>query len=162
MLEAILFASLFPVAYHIVLVIIRRRIKQNTELISITQLDKDLWKILSKYIRSKDADWKNEVACFTCGKRDDWRALDCGHYIAKATSGSFLKFYEKNLAPQCITCNRLKGGNYQEYKNRLIVKYGAKIIDELNALRQAPPLTVSDYQRMIIKYTALVKAQNSK
>jgi len=157
MLEAFIFASLFPITYHIILVLIRRSIKQNTELISITQLDKDLWKIFSKYIRSKDRDWKNEVACFTCDRRDDWRAYDAGHYIPKATSGSFLKFYEKNVNPQCLNCNRLKGGNYPEYKKRLIIKYGTSIINELNSLRQSPPLTILDYQKKIAYYSNLLK-----
>lgn len=88
---------------------------------------------------------------------DDWRALDCGHYIPKSVSGDVLYFYEKNLAPQCISCNRLKSGNIEEYKKRLIMKYGEGVILELNQLRRTPPHTTQDYKQMIDKYTNLLK-----
>ena len=97
---------------------------------SISYLDPVLWKLFSKYTRSKDADWRGQVACFTCGKIDDWRLQDAGHYIPKAISGSYLKFYEKNVHSQCQNCNRLLGGNYQVYKERLTVKYGQGIIQD--------------------------------
>lgn len=164
-LEAILFSAVFTgitsATYRIVLYYYRKRIKENEELISITKLEADLWKIFSKYIRSKDADWKGYITCFTCPTTDDWRTFDAGHYIPKATSGSYLKFYERNVHPQCINCNRLKGGNYTEYKNRLILKYGLDIIKELNSLRQSPPLNILDYQKKIAYYSNLFR-QNSR
>lgn len=162
MLKAIIFASIPVVIYHILLVSARRRIKKNQELISITKLDKDLWTIFSKYIRKREADWKGYITCFTCPTTDDWRTFDAGHYIPQATGISVLKFYEKNVHPQCINCNRLKGGNYTEYKNRLILKYGLGIIQELNSLRQSAPLTVFDYQKKIAYYTQQFKMINSR
>ena len=160
-MEAILFASVFTgvtsAIYHTAVYLYRRQIKKNQELLSISKLDAELWKIFSKYIRSKDADWKGYITCFTCSTTDDWRTFDAGHFIPKGTSGSYLKFYERNVHPQCINCNRLKGGNYGEYKNRLILIYGLGIIEELNSLRQMPPLTVLDYQQKIAYYSNLLK-----
>ena len=126
---------------------------------SITELDKKLWTLLSKFIRLKDADWKGQVACFTCGKVNDYRALDCGHYLAKSTTNSYLKFYEKNLAPQCVSCNRWLNGNYAVYKVKLIEKYGEWIIPHLNSLRSKPPLTVSDYKQKIKFYSQWLKSR---
>lgn len=165
-MEALIFASAFTgvtsAIYHTSRYFYRKKIKENQELISISKLDDDLWKIFSKCRRLEFADWKGYVTCFTCPTYDDWRTFDAGHFIPKATSGSFLKFYEKNVHPQCINCNRLKGGNYTEYKNRLIVKYGLGIIEELNALRQSPPMTVSDYQRQISYYNKRFKILSSR
>lgn len=124
---------------------------------SITKLDADLWKLFSKFIRSKDADWKGQAACFTCGKIDDYRAMDAGHYLAKATTNSYLKFYEKNVNPQCVQCNRWLNGNYAVYKEKLIEKYGQGIIGELNSLRSKPPLTITDYKDKIKHYSQWLK-----
>ena len=160
-MEALLFASIFTgitvATKRVVLYYYRKKIKENQDLISIAKLDEQLWKIFSKYIRSKDADWKGYITCFTCPTTDDWRTFDAGHYLPQALGISVLKFYEKNVHPQCINCNRLKQGNYKEYRNRLIVKYGLGIIEELTSLRQSPPLTVLDYQKKIAYYSNWLK-----
>ncbi len=161
-MEAILFSTVFTGgvvgAYRSVLYLYHRKIKENTELISITKLDKDLWKLMSRYVRLSAADWKGYVSCYTCGKQDDWRSFDAGHYIAKATTNSFLKFYEKNVHPQCITCNRVLNSNHDEYTKRLMLEYGDDIIRELNSLRNQPPLTVTDYQTKIKYYSQWLKS----
>jgi DNA-directed RNA polymerase subunit N (RpoN/RPB10) len=131
----------------------------NLKANSITKLDADLWKLFSKFIRSKNADWKGQVACFTCGKIDDFRAMDAGHYLAKATTNSYLKFYEKNVNPQCVKCNRWLNGNYAVYKVKLIEKYGESIIPELNSLRSKPPLTITDYKQKIKYYSQWLKSR---
>lgn len=125
---------------------------------STVKLDADLWKVFSKYIRSKDADWKGQVACFTCGKIDDYRAMDAGHYIPKAITNSYLKFYEKNVNPQCVSCNRWLNGNYEVYKQKLIEKYGVGIIQEFNSLRSKPPLTITEFKDKIKYYSQWLKS----
>ena len=127
-MRAFLFASIFPALLYLIKLRLRMAHTANKKANSISKLDKDLWKLFSKYIRIKDTDFKGFVGCFTCHKQDDHRLMDAGHYIPKATSGSYLKFYEKNVHPQCQDCNRLKGGNYGVYKEQLILKYGAGII----------------------------------
>ena len=158
MWKAIIFASIPVVIYHILLVSARRRIKKNQELVSLTKLEADLWKIFSKYIRKSAADWKGYATCFTCPTTDDWRTFDAGHFLPQALGISALKFYEKNVHPQCVNCNRLKGGNYTEYRKRLILKYGEGIIKELNDLRQSTPYTVSDYKQKINYYSKWLKS----
>lgn len=157
MRNALIFASSLTLLFYLSKVLVKKQIQQNKDGVSIKVLDEKLWKIFSKYIRSKDADWKNEVACFTCGVRADWRTQDAGHYVPKSTGGSYLKYYETNVHNQCILCNRIKAGNYAVYKMRLIEKYGEGVINHLNALRQFPPLTVTDYQNKISYYTDQLK-----
>lgn len=183
--HAILFASVLTLAFHLLRLAYRNwdwlwaneepptpkrlpapfvppKLIEKVDPQLLAELKKKLWKILSVYIRSKDADWRGYTACFTCGKVDDWRSFDAGHFIPKATSGDALYFEEKNLAPQCITCNRLKGGNLKEYRIRLIKKYGEKVIQELDELRRAPPFTKADYEEKIRYYTTLVKILNTR
>ena len=161
-MEAILFASIFTGVIGGGYWKFKRWKYNRSEAVQIPKLDKDLWKLLSLYIRKKDMDWKCFVNCFTCGRYENYKLVDAGHYIPKSTSGSYLKFYEKNIHVQCQDCNRLKGGNYAVYKERLIVKYGLGIIEELNSLRQSPPLTVTDYKSKISYYTNQLKIINSK
>lgn len=161
-MRAVLFASIFPVLLYLIRLRLAMSRTAYQKANSIAKLDKDLWKLFSKYTRIKDADFKGYVACFTCHKQDDHRLMDAGHYIPKATSGSYLKFYEKNVHPQCQDCNRLKHGNYAVYKGQLILKYGAGIIEELNLLRSHPPLTLLDYKEKIRHYSNQLKIINSK
>lgn len=161
MLKAILFASLFPIAYHIILVLIRRRIKQNTELMSTTKLDSILWPIFSKYVRAKEADWKGFVTCFTCPVQDEWKYFDAGHCLPKGATGSVLKYDERNVKPQCKMCNQGKGGNRKEFERRLKAIYGENIITELRRLTEAA-LTTADYQQKIPYYTNQLKLINSR
>lgn len=161
-MEAILFSTAFTGGvvgiYRIVLYLYHRKIKENQALVSITKLDKDLWKLFSRYVRLSAADWKGYVTCFTCPTYDDWRTFDAGHYLPQALGISVLKYHLKNVHPQCVNCNRLKGGNYTVYKQRLILHYGEGIIKELNDLRNSPPMTITDYQTQIKFYSAWLKS----
>lgn len=158
-MKPLIFATLFTLIIIFVWELGKWQIRKNKALLSISKLDADLWKLFSLYTRKKDMDWKGFVNCFTCGKYENYKLVDAGHYIPKAISGSYLKFYEKNVHVQCQDCNRLKGGNYKVYKERLIVKYGLGIIEELNALRNESPLTVKDYQSKIKHYSQWLKSQ---
>lgn len=157
LIYAISFASTLTLLFYLGKVLVKNQIQKNKDAVSITKLDKDLWKLVSLYVRKKDMDWKGFVNCFTCGKYENYKLVDAGHYIPKATSGSYLKFYEKNIHVQCQDCNRIKAGNYAVYKVKLIEKYGAGIIEHLNALRKSPPLTVTDYQNKISYYADQLK-----
>jgi DNA-directed RNA polymerase subunit N (RpoN/RPB10) len=161
-LYAIGFASLLTLLVWLIVQKIKLMKAARLRANSTVKLDADLWKVFSKYIRSKDADWNGQVACFTCGKIDDYRAMDAGHYLAKATTNSYLKFYEKNVNPQCISCNRWLNGNYAVYKVKLIEKYGQGIIADLNSLRSKPPLTIIEFKDKITYYTNRLKIINSR
>jgi hypothetical protein len=92
---------------------------------------KNLWQLWSIHIRSTGADWRGEVACFTCGKKQHWRQLDAGHYWH-----SVLDYDERNISPQCTYCNRYLHGNLQNYSLALLRKYGPTILDELEQAKK--------------------------
>ena len=93
-------------------------------------LKKQLWTIFSKYIRIRD-----DGVCFSCGKKDDWKNTDAGHYVPK-TAGLALYFDEKNVNCQCTACNRFRHGNLSQYALALRQKYGEKILEELEWKRR--------------------------
>ena len=110
------------------------------------------WKAISEYIRRRD-----QGICFTCGKKDDWKNTDCGHYIPK-TAGLSIYFLEKNLATQCTGCNRFRHGNLAAYAIALRQKYGPDILEELDAeRRKIKKYTVSEYQALIKEYEEKLK-----
>lgn len=90
------------------------------------KLKKELWKLVSEYVRRK-----SRGICFTCGTQRDWKQLHCGHYI-RASAGLSTYFEPKNLHAQCYACNIWRDGNSDEYALRLKATYGDGILEELN------------------------------
>lgn len=129
----------------------KRKSSRQTKYQSVASLKKKLWKVFSQYIRQRD----NGV-CFTCGKRDDWKNTDAGHYIAKSIGGSNLYFNEKNVHCQCTRCNRHLHGNLHYYAMKLQNKYGYQILEWLEAQRkQSVPYNAAELTLLINHYKKL-------
>ena len=90
-----------------------------------SKIVKKLDTIFSQYIRLKDSN--NEVStCFTCGKQDHWKKLQCGHFQSRKHYNT--RWNENNCQVQCAGCNVFKyGGNTM---TDLDSKFGAsRVID---------------------------------
>ncbi len=121
--------------------------KNNREWKGGTSYKKFLWRVFSKYIRQRDGG-----ICITCGKKDDWKKMDAGHYIPR-TAGLSIYFEEKNVHCQCTTCNRWKHGDLTKYALRLREKYGENILDELDQQRRKIiKISIPEYQEKINFY----------
>lgn len=113
---------------------------------------KILWKFFSLYIRQRDGG-----TCISCGKIDDWKNTDAGHYIPK-TAGMSIYFDEKNVNCQCTRCNRWMHGNLSRYAIALRKKYGSDILEELEKIRLTPKkIGIKEYRQLIDYYKAKVK-----
>ncbi len=111
------------------------------------KLKKLLWTIFSRYIRQRDGG-----VCISCGKIDNWKNMDAGHYIPK-TAGLSLYFDERNVNCQCTYCNRWMHGNLSRYAIALRKKYGETILEDLDKLRgKTIQISIPEYQKMIEKY----------
>lgn len=93
---------------------------------NLKSLKAKAWKLMSEWIRSRDADWRGYAACFTCGTVKPWKELDCGHYIHNK-----LDLDERNLRPQCVRCNNYLSGNLGSYAERLVKENGLAWLEEL-------------------------------
>jgi hypothetical protein len=100
---------------------VHREIKKK----SIRELKKALWLWFSRFVRLRD-----KFICYTCGRKGN----DAGHYVAQGKS-SFLKYDERNVHCQCMTCNRFLSGNLVKYALKLEEQYGAGILQELYAIK---------------------------
>lgn len=97
---------------------------------SVSFLRKKLWKTFSLYIRTRDA-----FKCFTCGKIAQGAGMHAAHFITGATCPTELYFDTRNVHAGCYHCNINLSGNWVIYEQRMIEKYGQKIVDELKKMR---------------------------
>ena len=105
----------------------RKLVKEKTH----KQLIKELDKVYSIYIRSENA-VDNVAECYTCGKKENWKYMDCGHYISRKVKST--RWYKKNTKPQCKRCNVFMEGNKPTFALKLKKEYGSGILEELDQL----------------------------
>lgn len=93
--------------------------------------EKALWRVFSKYIRLRDADWRGYVRCISCSTVRMWDdGIDAGHFYSVG-SDKALKYNEVNCNGQCRSCNSFKSGNLLEYRRGMIAKYGEEVLKKL-------------------------------
>ena len=103
-----------------------------------------LWKLVSRYIRTKYLRHDGYIECVCCGSNNLYSDTDAGHFIPKAR-GNSIYFVEENIHPQCQKCNRFDEGNKTQYTLFMIDTYGREKVEELEALsRTRLKLTVND------------------
>ena len=96
--------------------------------LSRSKLIKKLDKIFSIYIRKRYA--INEIAqCFTCGKKDHYKRLQCGHFQSRRFYST--RWNEQNCQVQCSGCNVFKYGEQFIFGKKLDQKYGEGTAEEL-------------------------------
>lgn len=81
-------------------------------------------KAMSDYTRERD-----NFTCFTCSKKGDKYNMDAGHFFSRVYKA--ILFTETNVHCQCYGCNKFKGGNWAEYYDRFIEKYGKEEFERL-------------------------------
>lgn len=57
------------------------------------------------------------IKCYTCGKIDHWKRMDCGHWISRRKYGVRWDF--RNTRPQCTTCNSYNEGEKDRFQAHL-------------------------------------------
>lgn len=87
----------------------------------------DEW--FSKFIRLSHADARGYVKCCTCGKYHHWKNVDCGHFMTRNHQST--RYDEKNVGPQCRSCNSFKGGRQYEMGKWLDVHFGPGTAEEM-------------------------------
>lgn len=101
----------------------KKKPKAKTRSYYVKQLDK----VFSEYIRRS-----KPPICVTCGKRDEWKNLQNGHYYSRGKLPT--RWHEDNCHVQCVGCNVFKSGNYTEYALYMLQTYGEGKLRELHTL----------------------------
>lgn len=90
----------------------RVRLPKGVKLETLPKLKKELDRVFSIFIRSRDALQVNIGVCVTCGHIAAWREMDCGHYIPRQDLST--RWEEKNCHLQCKSCNGFRGGEAEK------------------------------------------------
>ncbi len=97
---------------------------------SLTPAEKKLDRVFSKWVRYSAAGKKGYCKCVTCGKLAPPENVHAGHFVDRTYKCT--RWDERNVHPQCISCNTYHEGQKDEYALFLQRKYGAGILEDLN------------------------------
>jgi len=117
---------------------------------TISKLKKELWKLFSLYIRTRD-----NFTCVTCGKKGEGGAIHAGHFITGATCGTELYFDEDNVHAQCYHCNINLSGNWVKYEEFMVNTIGYGKVETLKrrrTLEMGRKITSEWYEQKITEY----------
>lgn len=99
---------------------------------SRSSLIKQLDKVFSDFIRQRVIDFSGNSKCFTCGKVDDWRSLQCGHFQSRKHYAT--RWDEQNCQVQCAGCNVFRHGEQFKFGVNLDKKYGVGTAETLERM----------------------------
>ena len=92
--------------------------------------------------------------CYTCGKKPAYTQFefDAGHFVpvGNGLKGNSLRFNLKNIRKQCLYCNRNDGlgGNYIEYRKRLVSDHGLEYVEYLENYNEIKPMGKYYFERI--------------
>jgi len=89
-------------------------------------------KVFSEYIRRRYADDNGVAECFTCGKKDHWKKLQCGHFQSRKHYST--RWNEDNCQVQCAGCNVFRYGEQYTFGRNLDINIREGLAEELNIL----------------------------
>ncbi len=101
--------------------------------LSRTKIVKKLVTIFIQYIRKKNSD-HGKATCFTCGKIDEWKKLQCGHFQSRRHYST--RWSESNCQVQCAGCNVFKYGEQFKFGLELDKKFGEGNAEDLHIKAQ--------------------------
>lgn len=101
----------------------------------ITKADK----VFSEYIRRRYTNDNGITECYTCGKKDHWKELQCGHFMSRKHYST--RWNETNCQVQCAGCNVFRYGEQYKFGRNLDIEFGNGTADDLHQL-----------SRQIVKY----------
>lgn len=94
-----------------------------------SKLVKQADKVFSEYIRRRGSDPKGYAKCFTCGKVDHWKKLQCGHFQSRKHYNT--RWNETNCQIQCAGCNIFRSGEQYKFGRNLDISFGQGTADVL-------------------------------
>ena len=121
----------------------------------ISKLKKELDKWFSLYIRLREATSQGIAQCFTCGKIDHYKKLQCGHFQSRRHHAT--RWNECNCQVQCVKCNMFEQGEQWKFGLNINAKYGDGTSKELEFLAKTSIKKMRvEYEEDIRYYKALV------
>lgn len=121
-----------------------------------SKLVKEADKVFSEYIRKRYANKLGVTECFTCGKVDHWKKLQCGHFQSRKHYNT--RWDEMNCQVQCSRCNVFNYGEQFKFGLYLDKKYGSGAAEKLLFLsKKTVKLSNVDIEEIIERYKLKLK-----
>lgn len=121
--------------------------------LSRSKIVKKLDSIFSQYIRRRYLK-ENIAECFTCGKKDDWKRLQCGHFQSRRFYST--RWDETNCQVQCAGCNVFRFGEQFKFSVNLDNKFGKGTSQRLEIkAREIVKIPTFELEEMIKHYQEL-------
>jgi len=115
---------------------------------------KELDKVFSLYIRQRDANLDGFTECFTCGRSNHWKKLQCGHFMSRARYST--RWDEENCRPQCYGCNVMQQGQQYIFAQNLDKESPGKADAMHVASLQVVKFSTVELEDMIFMYKGLI------
>ena len=96
----------------------------------INRLDR----VFSEYIRLYYANKDGVCRCITCKRPFFWKQIDAGHFIQRDRKAT--RYDEKNVHPQCSSCNRFKSGEQYAHGKEIDILHGKGTAERLRVISQ--------------------------
>jgi len=115
---------------------------------------KELDKVFSLYIRQRNANLDGFAECFTCGRSNHWKKLQCGHFMSRARYST--RWDEENCRPQCYGCNVMQQGQQYIFAQNLDKESPGKADAMHVASLQVVKFSTVELEDMIFMYKGLI------
>jgi hypothetical protein len=123
---------------------------------SLKTLKNRAWKLMSEWVRRRDADEGGTTSCVTCRAPIFWKEAQAGHFVGGRTNA--VLFHPDLVHVQCVACNVFRGGNYAAYTLFMLDLYGREKVEEFLSLKhKTVKLTRTDLEEIIEKYKTKLK-----
>jgi len=123
---------------------------------TLSKLKKDLDKWFSLYIRLRYADENGYTECYTCGKIDHYKKMQCGHFLSRRYHTT--RWNTTNCQVQCVKCNMYEQGEQYKFGTKLSMEFGVEEVEYLtNLANTTMKRTRGEYKEDISYYQNLVK-----
>lgn len=110
----------------------------------------------SEYVRKRYSS-KGISKCVTCGKKDNWKKMQAGHFISRTKYPT--RWHEDNVQVQCVACNRYRQG--EQFKFSIYLGYDLAL-DLLVESMNEKKFSYSDIEEMISYYQSEINKLNVK
>lgn len=138
---------------------IRKELRERKEKLK-TRSDwlKEAQTAANAYVRARDAD----MPCISCGRSSTSDPLtggawDCGHYRSTGSAPHLRFDVERNMAKQCVRCNRHLSGNVVEYRRGLVIRIGLAEVEALEADQTSVKWSIEDLKEIKEAFKAKLK-----
>jgi len=123
---------------------------------SVAKLKKDLDKVFSIFIRTRDLDENGQATCFTCLVKKPWKQMHAGHFQSRSKLNT--RFNPVNVQVQCPRCNLWSQGEQYQFGINLDKRYGEGTAENLRIeSERTGRISEAEYKELINYYKEAAK-----